>query len=91
MDKKNHRSRGYLTTAVLGTFVFIVPIGTASASWFPDLIFPKAEPVPVTKADKIVTGTIPRSKRDDERDFLSNKTPMRPSRGNPASSKEGQP
>lgn len=91
MHKKNHRSRGYLTTALLVTFVLTVPIGSASASWFPDLIFPKDEPVPNTKADKLVTGTIPRSKRHDERDFLSKETPMRPSRGNRANSKEGQP
>ncbi|MBW9118201.1 hypothetical protein JNB88_31800 [Rhizobium cauense] len=91
MYKKSQQSRRYLTPALLAAIVLTVPIRTASATWFPDLIFPKVDAVPDTKADRIVTGTIPRGESHTERDRSPNETRKGPSRGNSGNSKEVKP
>lgn len=51
----------YAATALAFAMAVAAPVANASESWFPDLIFPETGSMPNTKAERVVTGSIPRS------------------------------
>lgn len=55
------KNRSYLTiTALAASIAVNAPIATASATSITDLVFPETVPVPTTKPDHLVTGSVPR-------------------------------
>lgn len=58
-------SRRSTVVAVAATFIAaFLASGKASAFTFPDLVFPESVPMPSTRPDADVTGSIPRGGRD---------------------------
>lgn len=53
--------RNYLTVSAIAASIAVnAPMATASATSITDLVFPETVPVPITKPDRVVTGSVPR-------------------------------
>ncbi|TDK31222.1 hypothetical protein E2F50_19920 [Rhizobium deserti] len=59
--------RSYLAVSAIAVLIAVTAlVASASAMSIPDLVFPETVPVPITKPDHMVAGSIPRLKKSNE-------------------------